>query len=120
MVLGSMKNVEAPATKCSEKNWLDAPDLGAVAIEQVLDALADSNRLRIVRLIHEAGGEMACGSFSERLGLGKPTVSHHFGILRAAGIIATRTEGTQKLNVIRRRELDKRFPGLLASILKAE
>ena len=103
-----------------ELKWIASPDLYTIRIEQVLDALADSNRLRIVKMIHQAGGELPCGSFSEKLGLGKPTVSHHFGILRASGIIATRTEGTQKLNVIRREELDKRFPGLMASILLAE
>jgi DNA-binding transcriptional ArsR family regulator len=96
---------------------LIAPPL---VLEQVLYALSDANRLAIVRLIHSSGDELPCGSFSEVLKIGKPTISHHFGILRESGIISTRTEGTQKFNRIRRKELNARFPGLLDAILKAE
>lgn len=87
------------------------------SLTEVLYALSDPNRLKIVLLIHASGGTMPCGSFSQKLGVSKPTVSHHFNILREAGVIVTHVEGTTKLNHLRRVELNKRFPGLLDSIL---
>lgn len=98
---------------------MTAPNIEEISIVQILYALSDVNRLKIVQVIHEAGGELPCGKFSEILGVSKPTVSHHFGILRESGVLATRTEGTHKMNALRRRELDRRFPGLLDSILNS-
>jgi len=49
----------------------------------------------------------------------KSTASHHFKTLSAAGIIAEREEGTRKYFSLRRDELDRRFPGLIDSVLKA-
>ena len=95
------------------------PELATVTIDQVLYALSDVSRLKIVQMIDEAGGELRCGSFAEKIGLTKPTLSHHFGILRETGVIATRIDGTHKLNTLRRRELNLRFPGLLDSILRS-
>ena len=85
----------------------------------MLYALSDPNRLRIVRIIDRAGGELSCGSFSKKLDLSKPTLSHHFRILRESGVLGARIEGTQKMNFIRREELDRRFPGLIKSIMAA-
>ena len=48
----------------------------------------------------------------------KSSMSHHFKILRDAGIIETRIEGKEHLNSLRSAELEKIFPGLLKSILK--
>ncbi|MDQ3607784.1 MAG: helix-turn-helix domain-containing protein, partial [Actinomycetota bacterium] len=45
--------------------------------------------------------------------------THHFKILREAGIIRQRQAGTSRLNALRRDDLDARFPGLLATILQA-
>lgn len=95
------------------------PSLDDVSLSQVLYALSDINRLKIVMLIHSSGGEMPCGTFSEKLGISKPTTSHHFGILRESGVIATEVQGTTKLNKLRRKELNARFPGLIDSVIKA-
>jgi DNA-binding transcriptional ArsR family regulator len=46
----------------------------------------------------------------------KSTLSHHFKILREAGIIATHREGGQSLNVLRIAEMEASFPGLLRAI----
>lgn len=101
------------------RKMMTGPELEDVTIGQVLYALSDVNRLKIVQMIDAAGGELRCGSFSDEIGLTKPTLSHHFGILRESGVIATRIDGTHKLNTIRRKELNRRFPGLLESILKS-
>jgi len=50
---------------------------------------------------------------------GKSTMTHHFKVLRDAGIIYTQIEGREHQTSLRRKELDARFPGLLDSILRA-
>ncbi|ELQ08740.1 ArsR family transcriptional regulator, partial [Pseudomonas fluorescens BRIP34879] len=47
----------------------------------------------------------------------KSSMSHHFRVLRDAGLVHTRSVGTTHMNSLRRDELETRFPGLLASIL---
>ena len=83
----------------------------------VLLALGDPVRLAIVREL-DADGTRACGSF-DHLGVGRPTLSHHFKVLREAELIETHAEGQRRLNTLRRDEIDARFPGLLDSVLGA-
>ena len=47
----------------------------------------------------------------------KSTPSHHFRVLRGAGVLSVRREGKELINSIRREDLDARFPGLLAAVL---
>ena len=49
----------------------------------------------------------------------KSTCTHHFKVLREAGVIGQRQQGTARLNALRREDLDARFPGLLDTILAA-
>jgi DNA-binding transcriptional ArsR family regulator len=81
----------------------------------VLEALADPVRLAIVRALGAVDGELACGPIP----VGKSTISHHYKVLREAGIIETREEGTRRFQRLRRAEVDARFPGLLDSVLGA-
>jgi len=46
-----------------------------------------------------------------------PTMSHHFRVLRDAGLVQTQTIGTTHMNSLRREDLSHRFPGLLETIL---
>ena len=98
---------------------VDPPD-PAVATEldlvTVLHALSDPIRLRIVAELAD-DKEHGCNSFE--LPVGKSTRSHHFAVLRDAGLISTRVEGKCRLNRLRRDELEQRFPGLLDSVLRA-
>ncbi len=84
---------------------------------EVLRALSDPVRLQIVHVLDQAGGEVACGQFG--LSVNKSTVSHHFKVLRDAGVLQGRIEGTRHLHALRRDDLDARFPGLLDSVLRA-
>ena len=87
----------------------------------MLQALADPVRLEIVRQLAECGcsapGELACGQIE--LPVGKSTASHHLKALSCAGITTEREEGTRKYIRLRREELDRRFPGLVDSVLNA-
>lgn len=81
----------------------------------VMTALTDPVRLAIVATL-DAKSEVACGSFD--LPVGKSTGSRHFRVLREAGVIRQRDEGTRRINSLRREELDRRFPGLLDLVLR--
>jgi DNA-binding transcriptional ArsR family regulator len=87
-----------------------------LSLPDVLYALSDPLRLTIVRQLAEEG-ETACGTFGIRMP--KSSLSHHFKVLRDAGVIATRGEGVRRLNTLRRAELDAAFPGLLDAVLSA-
>jgi DNA-binding transcriptional ArsR family regulator len=90
------------------------PAIEAVRLEDVFYALSDPVRLEIVtRLARE--GEATCAALDR--GRPKSSMSHHFRALRDAGLVRTRTEGVQGINSLRRDELDRRFPGLLAVVL---
>ena len=83
----------------------------------MLHALSDPARLEIVRRLAN-GDECTCGTFD--LGLSKATLSHHFRVLREAGVVRTRPEGRKRMLSLRADDLDKRFPGLLEAVLSAE
>lgn len=83
----------------------------------VLRALADPVRLDLVRQLARSDAPIACGRFETPVA--KNTLSHHFKILREAGVIATHRQAGLALNTLREEELDAAFPGLLRSILPA-
>ncbi|WP_327224941.1 helix-turn-helix domain-containing protein [Streptomyces platensis] len=90
-----------------------------VRIETALAALADPVRLQLVReLAGSAAWTHSCGSF--RVPVGKAALSHHFAVLRAAGLVEQRDQGPKRLNRLRREEFDTRFPGLLHLVLREE
>ena len=81
----------------------------------VMQALSDPCRLAIVRqLLESKGRALACNEVE--LDVAKATRSHHFEVLRIAGLIFTEMDGTKCMTSVRRAELDKRFPGLLKLI----
>ncbi|HXP19177.1 MAG TPA: metalloregulator ArsR/SmtB family transcription factor [Streptosporangiaceae bacterium] len=67
----------------------------AAGLAQVLRALADPVRLRLVSLIgaHEGGQACVC-ELTTAFDLTQPTISHHLKVLREAGIIASERRGT--------------------------
>jgi DNA-binding transcriptional ArsR family regulator len=94
----------------------DEPLTADLSLATVMAALSDPARLEIVRVL-DAEGERTCGTFD--LGLSKATRSHHFKVLREAGITHTRAEGTHRHVSLRREDLEARFPGLLPAVLSA-
>ena len=100
----------------TEPEALPHPCVEEIELSAVLHALSDPMRLRIVRALG-AGGEHTCKSID--LPVTKSTCTHHFRVLREAGVMRQRLEGTTRLNMLRREDLDGRFPGLLDSVLHA-
>jgi DNA-binding transcriptional ArsR family regulator len=93
------------------------PCCAELELSAVLHALSDPVRLQIVAELARGEGECTCGSFE--LPVTKSTCTHHFKVLREAGLIKQRHQGTTRLNRLRRDDLDSRFPGLLDTILTA-
>jgi DNA-binding transcriptional ArsR family regulator len=93
------------------------PAATEITLTAVLHALSDPVRLQIVREL-DRRGEEACSALG--IPVSKATLSHHFKVLRDAGVITTRAVGTARVSTLRRAELEERFPGLLDVVLRAE
>lgn len=85
-------------------------------VQQVLAAIHDPVRLEMVRRLYNAGTPLQCGALYD--GINKSTATHHFKILREAGV-------TERLAIdglihqrLRRAEVDAAIPGLLSSIVQ--
>lgn len=83
----------------------------------VLQALADPMRLEIVRRL-ASQHECPCGALG--LPISKSTLSHHLHVLRSAGIVVQREEGTRRMTSLDREGLERRFPGLLDAVLASD
>jgi DNA-binding transcriptional ArsR family regulator len=108
MLEGVMDDVVEPA----------AEDL---QLPRVLAALAEPNRLATVQYVARAG-ESCCSEVIAEAGLSmtKSTFSHHLRILREAGVLTKRIQGTKGYTKVRKGDLDRRFPGLIDAIIDAE
>lgn len=89
-----------------------------ISLAGVLGALADPMRLRIVKGMLKKNDCMSCSEAAPCPNMAKSTLSHHFRILRDAGIIRTSKIGVENRNVLRIDDINARFPGLIKQILK--
>lgn len=89
-----------------------------ITLAGILGALGDPMRLRIVSNLLKKNGCMSCSEAAPCPDMAKSTLSHHFRILREAGIIRTRKIGVENRNTVRIDDINTRFPGLLKQILK--
>jgi DNA-binding transcriptional ArsR family regulator len=87
------------------------------SLQQVLAALADPVRLEMVRRLAESGEPMACANLDA--GINKSTASHHFKILREAGLTERVMIGGQTHQLLRTREVEGALPGVLSSVVAA-
>jgi ArsR family transcriptional regulator, arsenate/arsenite/antimonite-responsive transcriptional repressor len=61
--------------------------------DETFKALADPSRRRILKMLGE--GEMSAGEIATKFDMTAPSMSHHFNVLKAAGLIRTRRNGQQ-------------------------
>ena len=94
----------------------DEPQIDEMTLTAVMAALNDPMRVEILRRL-AATGECACGGID--LQISKATRSHHFRVLREAGLTHTRAMGTHRIVSLRRDDVEARFPGLLGAVLAA-
>lgn len=85
---------------------------------KIFAALADPLRRKVVLTLLQEDGETprACGTFG--MPVAKATRTHHFRVLREAGLIFQVDRGNGRLSSLRRAELDQRFPGLLDLLMR--
>ncbi len=95
---------------------LPHPARDEIELAAVLHALSDPMRLRIIGELAAFGQERMCNSFD--LPIVKSTCTHHFKVLREAGVIRQRVVGTKRVNSLRREDIEARFPGLLDAVLR--
>jgi DNA-binding transcriptional ArsR family regulator len=97
---------------------LPHPSVEQLDLATILGVLGDPTRLGIVAyLARNEDRPLNCGQF---LDLGSKTnISYHLAKLREAGVTRTEISGTSRLISLRRTDLDRRFPGLLDSILES-
>jgi DNA-binding transcriptional ArsR family regulator len=93
------------------------PSLHDLRLPTVFYAVSDPVRLGVILKLAD-GCEKTCGDL-ECGTVGKSTMTHHFKVLREAGIVFTRVEGREYYTRLRREFLDEKFPGLLDEILRA-
>jgi ArsR family transcriptional regulator len=65
----------------------------AVERAQLLKALADPTRLAMVWCLHRAEAPVCICDFTATFDLGQPTISHHMGKLKAAGLVESEKRG---------------------------
>ncbi|MEE1753366.1 ArsR/SmtB family transcription factor [Streptomyces sp. SP18CS02] len=90
------------------------PDPADIRLPEVLFALSDATRLGIAVQLSD-GGERTAGELGGDIA--KSTMTHHLKILREAGVLYVRSEGTRCYNSLRLGDLEGRFPGLLDQVL---
>lgn len=89
-----------------------------LSLPAILYALGDPARLRIVGQLAETNEAISCGDLSVVKEVPKSTGSHHFKVLREAGLIRMVPQGRRVLVSLRREDLEAQFPGLLEAILR--
>lgn len=88
-----------------------------LALPNILYALGDPLRLKVVEQLADAQEGVSCQHIVVGEGVAKSTQSHQFKVLREAGLIRMDPQGRRILVSLRKDDLDARFPGLLDAIL---
>jgi DNA-binding transcriptional ArsR family regulator len=71
---------------------------------EVFDAIAAPKRREILRLL--AGGERSAGEIASRFSVTQPAISQHLKVLKQAGLIGERRDGTRRIYSVRSEGLD--------------
>jgi DNA-binding transcriptional ArsR family regulator len=95
---------------------LTHPEPDEFDLLDILHALSDPTRTTIVQTLR-AAPERACGTFP--VDVAPSTLTHHFRVLREAGVIRQREDGNRRWTALRDEDLKTRFPGLLDAIVTA-
>jgi DNA-binding transcriptional ArsR family regulator len=102
----------------SNKEWepsdqFPEPDGQTVTLLNLFKSLADPARLKIVEVLID--GELhPCRVEEFDVDIHKSTLSHHFKVLREAGVTSTRVKGREAAVRLRIEMLNERFPGLVS------
>ena len=82
-----------PAGCCAKVSTTPLPDAEAERLAHIAKALSDPNRIRILHLLAGQDGPLCACDVVDHLELSQPTVSHHLGKLKKAGLINAERRG---------------------------
>jgi DNA-binding transcriptional ArsR family regulator len=68
-------------------------------VEAVARALAEPRRREILRLVRD--DELSAGAIASHFDVSRPAISQHLGVLKDAGMLVERREGTRRLYRVR-------------------
>jgi DNA-binding transcriptional ArsR family regulator len=66
---------------------------------EIFEAIAQPKRREILRLL--AAGELSAGAIASQFAVTQPAISQHLGVLKQAGLISERRDGTRRLYSVR-------------------
>lgn len=92
------------------------PSAKDIELDCVLHALSDPIRRVIITKLLE-GEAMNCAQAACKK-IPASTISFHYKVLRESGLIHSEKKGVEVINIVRKADIDKRFPGLLETVLK--
>lgn len=93
------------------------PSREEMSLPIILYSLGDPFRLQIVARLATTDEKLACQDFFSNEMVAKSTLSHHFKVLREAGLVRMMPHGRRMQVSLRNEDLEDRFPGLLEAIL---
>jgi DNA-binding transcriptional ArsR family regulator len=100
------------ASTTRDREKIPHPSLDALDLATVMRTVGDPLRLEIVRLLGDDETRQ-CSDIAATLGVPMSTTSYHLRLLREAGVIHSRADGTVRWVSLRRKDLEARFPGLV-------
>src|SRR5215475_1136466 len=71
-----------------------ATEIEERSLDEVVRAISPNRRREILTLIRDR--EMGAGQIAERFDISRPAISQHLGVLRDAGLVDERREGTRR------------------------
>ena len=100
---------------------LSAPSLGVTDLTvsdltEVFAAASDPTRVEMLRLL-ATSEEVACTTFEHIFPISKSTISYHIKVLRHAGLIQVRKDGTFYYYTLRRAVIERHLPGFLELVM---
>jgi DNA-binding transcriptional ArsR family regulator len=81
---------------------------------EVFEAIAQPTRREILRLL--ASGERSAGDVASRFAVTQPAISQHLKVLKDAGLVSDRRDGTRRLYSVRPEGLVD-LPAFLTEVL---
>lgn len=103
---------------------LPEPTVESFDLTVILSALAEPGRRALMTALYRRAARdepIDCMVVAQEvdLGVSAPTLSHHYRVLREAGLVRTTAVGRSRVVTVRITDVESRFPGLLDATLTA-
>ncbi|MGC5023557.1 ArsR/SmtB family transcription factor [Tsukamurella sp. DT100] len=103
---------------------LPEPTVESFDLTVILSALAEPGRRALMTALYRRAARdepIDCMVIAQEvdLGVSAPTLSHHYRVLREAGLVRTTAVGRSRVVTVRITDVESRFPGLLDATLTA-